>query len=325
MKNTLETRLGIFFALALIVLFLIMEVIGSFDYFKRGMRVRAYFDSIKELRVGDPVRLAGYDVGRVASVDVASDRNRIEVILKIDDTRGIKTDSFASIQFAGLMGQNFVGVTFGSPGAPPLTDGSSIQTVEQPDLGTLMVRLDAVAAGVENLTKSFTGDDIQNLLGPFTDFLKENGPRLSEILADTRTITAQVAQGEGTVGKLIMDDVLHESALTAVSSLQDTTRDLQATFAQAREVVTQMNEGQGTFGRLLTDETLYMETTAAMVNLREIFEKINFGEGTIGKIVNDPALYRNVQVSLQKLDKATETLEDQGPISVLGIAIGSLF
>jgi len=30
-------------------------------------------------------------------------------------------------------------------------------------------------------------------------------------------------------------------------------------------------------------------------------------------------------VTMQKLDKATEGLEDQGPLSVLGIAINSLF
>ena len=36
-------------------------------------------------------------------------------------------------------------------------------------------------------------------------------------------------------------------------------------------------------------------------------------------------LARQLQVSLQKLDKATEGLEDQGPLSVLGIAVQSLF
>jgi phospholipid/cholesterol/gamma-HCH transport system substrate-binding protein len=325
MKNSLETRLGIFFAVALIALFLIMEVIGSFDYFKRGIRVHAYFDSVKELRVGDPVRLAGYDVGRVFEIDVAPDVNRLRVTMKLDDLRGIKTDSQASIQFAGLLGQNFVGLTFGSVDAPTLTDGGAIKTVEHPDLGTLMVKLDSVATGVENLTKSFTGDDIQNLLGPFTDFLKENGPRLGEILADAQTITAQVAQGEGTIGKLIMEDTLHQSALEAVVGLQETAQDLQETLAEARSVVTQVNAGQGTLGRLLVDEQLYTETTLAMTNLREIFEKINIGQGSAGKLVNDDSLYRNIKVSLQKLDKATETLEDQGPISVLGIAIGSLF
>jgi phospholipid/cholesterol/gamma-HCH transport system substrate-binding protein len=325
MKNTLETRLGIFFALALIALFLIMEVIGSFDYFKRGIRVHAYFDSVKELRVGDPVRLAGYDIGRVAAIDVAPDINRIQVILKIDDVRGVRTDSQGSIQFAGLMGQNFVGLTFGSPEAPPLTEGSSIRTVEHPDLGTLMARLDSVAVGVENLTKSFTGDDIQNLLGPFTDFLQENGPRIGQILADAQTLTSQIADGEGTIGRLIMDDSLHQSALETVSGLMESARDLQTTLAEARGVLSQVNAGQGTLGQLLTDTGLYEETTLAMTNLREIFEKINLGQGSVGRLVNDESLYRNINVSLQKLDKATETLEDQGPISVLGIAIGSLF
>jgi phospholipid/cholesterol/gamma-HCH transport system substrate-binding protein len=122
-----------------------------------------------------------------------------------------------------------------------------------------------------------------------------------------------------------MDDSLHESAVEAAVSLKKSAQDLQATLAEARNVVTQINNGQGTLGQLLTDETLYVETTSAMTNLREIFEKINIGQGSAGKLVNDDSLYRNIKVSLQKLDKATETLEDQGPISVLGIAIGSLF
>ena len=45
----------------------------------------------------------------------------------------------------------------------------------------------------------------------------------------------------------------------------------------------------------------------------------------MGKLVNDDEFYRNAKLSLQKLDKATEGLEDQGPLSVLGIAVNSLF
>jgi phospholipid/cholesterol/gamma-HCH transport system substrate-binding protein len=325
MKNTIETRLGIFFALALVVLFLIMEAIGSFEYFRGGIRVHAFFDSAKELRVGDPVRLAGYDVGRVVNIEVDPSVSRIKVTFKLNDIRGIKTDSQASIQFAGLLGQNFVALSFGSPNAATIVDGTSLATVEHPDLGSLMAKLENVATGVENLTKSFTGDDIQNLLGPFTDFLTENRPRLSGILSNAHSISAQIAQGEGTIGKLVMQDTLHASTLSTVTNLNQAAQDLQVTLADARHVVTQLNEGQGTLGRLLTDETLYTETTTAMTNLREIFEKINVGQGSVGKLVNDEALYRNIKVSLQKLDKATESLEDQGPISVLGIAVGSLF
>ena len=43
--------------------------------------------------------------------------------------------------------------------------------------------------------------------------------------------------------------------------------------------------------------------------------------------VNMPPLeeWRIDKVTLQKLDQATEGLEDQGPLSVLGIAVNSLF
>ena len=34
---------------------------------------------------------------------------------------------------------------------------------------------------------------------------------------------------------------------------------------------------------------------------------------------------RNIKVSMQKLDKATESLEDTGPLSVLGTMASTLF
>jgi phospholipid/cholesterol/gamma-HCH transport system substrate-binding protein len=89
--------------------------------------------------------------------------------------------------------------------------------------------------------------------------------------------------------------------------------------------VDQISQGQGTLGKLTTDETLYRESTLAMSNLREIFEKINQGKGSVGKLVNDESLFRNAKMTLQKVEKATEGLEDQGPLSVLGTAVNSLF
>jgi phospholipid/cholesterol/gamma-HCH transport system substrate-binding protein len=61
-----------------------------------------------------------------------------------------------------------------------------------------------------------------------------------------------------------------------------------------------------------------------MTNLREISEKINRGQGTVGKLVNDESIYKNAKLTLQKLDKATEGLEDQGPLTVLGIIVNNL-
>jgi phospholipid/cholesterol/gamma-HCH transport system substrate-binding protein len=329
MKNTLETRLGIFVALAVIAAVLILETLGGVDRFRRGDQLNALFNNVSELKVGDRVKVAGVEVGRVEKILLDKTNNLVRVVMKVRPHSGIKTDSQVSVRFTGLMGQNFVSVNFGSPDAPEATDGAVLNAEPTTDLNSMMKKIDAVATGVENITKSFTGDKIENLLGPFTDFLKANQAPLTATIANMSSISSQISQGKGTIGKLIYDDSLYNTASAAVTNLQGTLQDasaeLKLTLADARKIVDQINSGQGTVGKLVKDDTLYRETTAAMSNAREILQKVNSGQGSIGKIVNDQDLYRNANMTMQKLDQATEGLEDQGPLSVLGLVVGKLF
>ncbi|HVV01216.1 MAG TPA: MlaD family protein [Verrucomicrobiae bacterium] len=324
MKNTLETRLGIFVALAVIAAVLIVETVGG-ESFRRGYHLNAEFSNIQDLKVGDRVKIAGVEVGRVEKISLDETNNKVRVNMKLRKDVIVRTDSIATVKFTGLMGQNFVGIDFGTPGAPPAVDGSFLTTAEQPDFSAMMQKIDSVATGVQNLTKSFTGEKIDNLLGPFTDFLKANREPLTKTIQNFEAISSQVRSGQGSVGKLIYDNALYNTALTTVSNLQDTAEQAKMTLADAREVMDNAKRGQGTIGKLLTDDKLYNEATATMSNARQILEKVNHGEGSVGKLVNDQEFYRNAKLTLQKLDKATEGLEDQGPLSVLGIAINNLF
>lgn len=323
MKNTLETRLGLFFALAMIAGFVLLEMIGAGDFLKKGYHVRAQFSTVQELKRGDPVKMAGVPIGRVEQVVLTN--NRVEVVMKIRKNSEVKTDSKATIRFTGLMGQNFVSIGFGSATAPAVAPDAMIESIEQPDLASLMLKLENVATGVENLTKNFSPEGLSTLFGPVTDFLKENSPKFSAILGNVQTISGEIAEGKGTVGHLVQDDELYRSALSTVTNLEGAISDVKGTVAVAKDLVTQINEGQGTLGKLAKDDTVYRETATAMVNLREILQKINQGQGSVGRLVNDDSFYKNVKLTLQKVDKATEGLEDQGPLSVLGMAIGSLF
>jgi phospholipid/cholesterol/gamma-HCH transport system substrate-binding protein len=323
MKNSLETRIGIFVALTALAAVFILEMIGGVEKFTRGYHMHALFNNVQELKVGDRVKMAGVEVGRVEEIALDPTRNKVKVTMKIRKSAGVKTDSVASVDFTGLMGQNLVSLTFGT--TVLAADEAYLNTIERPTLSTIMVKLDNVASGVENLTKSFTGDKIDNLLGPFTDFLKANQVPLTMTIANIQGITAQISKGQGTLGKVIYDQSLYNSTLTTVSNLQFATDDIKLTLTEARKVVDQINSGQGTVGKLVHDEALYNETTASMTNLREILQKINQGQGSVGKLVNDQEFYRNAKLTLQKLDKATEGLEDQGPLSVLGMAVNGLF
>ena len=323
MKNTLETRLGLFVALIVIAAFFLMFIVGGFEKFERGVHLQALFKSALELKKGDRVKLAGVEVGRVEDISITN--NAVLVAMKLRSKAQVKTDSTATIKFAGLLGQNFVALEFGSPGAPPAVDNTILPTTDQPDLSAIMQKLDNVATGVENLTKSFSGDKIDNLLGPFTDFLKQNSAPLTASIANLRAMSGEIAEGKGTIGKLIYDDSLYTSALTTVSNLQSTSDQIKLTLADARKIIDGVNAGEGSLGKLVKDDRLYTETTTMMTNLKEISMKMNQGQGTVGKLINDPELYKNARLTLQKLDQATESLEDQGPLSVLGMAIGKLF
>src|SRR5258706_5446487 len=158
MKNSLETKLGFFVAITVCAAVLIIETLGSADLFSRGKHVSALFDTVQDLKVGDRVKMAGVEIGRVEKIEIADEKVSVTMKLKLD--ANVKTDSKAIIKFTGLMGQNFVNVSFGAPGSPKADDGAVLETVEQPDLSAIMDKLDKAAAGIANFGNSFTGDKI---------------------------------------------------------------------------------------------------------------------------------------------------------------------
>jgi phospholipid/cholesterol/gamma-HCH transport system substrate-binding protein len=316
MKNSLETRLGLFVVLVVFAAYLIVETLGGMASFRSGYRVHALFNTVQDLKAGNSVKMAGVEIGRVEKIALAN--SKVEVTMKLHSDAVVKTDSRAVVKFTGLMGQNFVAIDFGSADAIRVVDGAVLTTEEQPDLNAIMAKLDNATTGIENLTKSFTPDTINNLLGPLTDFVKQNSGHIGGAISNIENITSQIASGGGTVGKLIYTDSLYNSALVTVTNLQDA-------VTEVRGVISGITNGQGTIGKLVTDDTLYTATTASMTNLSQVLLKINQGQGTIGKLVNDQEFYKNAKLSLQKLDKMADGLEDQGPLSVIGIMANNLF
>lgn len=323
MKNSLETRLGLFFALVFVAAFVLFEMVGGGRFFTTGIPIKARFNTAGDLKVGDPVKLAGVDIGLVQTIRIAD--GKVEVSMTVEPAAGVRTDSRASIKFTGLMGQNFVALDFGKPESPVVSTGAVLEGREQPDLAAIMAKLESAADGMQNMTKSFSGEEFTKLLGPMTDMIKDNQPRIASILSNIDSMTTGMNKGEGTMGRLMKEDTLYVQTLQAVTNLIASTEDLKVTLSNARQMVSDMNSGKGTIGRLLVDDSLFRETTNMLTNLRQVAEKINRGDGTVGKLINDDAFLRNLKLTLQKVEKATETLEDAGPLQVIGTAAGSIF
>ncbi len=325
MKNTTETRLGFFFALAMVAGVIILEMVGGLDFLRGGLQLNARFKNIQELKKGDPVKMAGKPIGRVYGIEFAEDK--VLVRMRILDPKAlVRTDTQATIKFSGLMGQNYVALDFGTDKGEIITlPDQELATEEQADIGSIISKLDGVTGDIRKITANFTDLKIDELIMPFRDFITEERPRVTGILTNVQAVAERINSGRGTIGRLVNDDTLYESALSTVTNLNATSADARDLVRQAQTIVADVRAGKGTVGRLLAEDQLYREVTEAATHLKEVLQKVNRGQGSVGTLVNDKTLVDNAKLTLQKLDKATESLEDQGPLSVIGILINPLF
>jgi phospholipid/cholesterol/gamma-HCH transport system substrate-binding protein len=349
MAKSLERKVGFFFLVGLIVLTVMLEIGEKWNPFERQISYKTYLSSITGLKLGDPVRLAGVDVGRITEIKVLDDKVRIDFNVK-PGTR-IKTDSQASVRLTNLLGGQFLGISFGSANAQLLPPGGTVTGIDSANIDVIVDNVSALTRDTKTFINNLNKNQ-EEVMGKISSIIDENRGNLkdtignlnsitrkfdrgdgslamllndktlyknaNETTASLKSITGKINRGEGTIGKLVHDDTLYKDAKGAVAGLNDSMKDV-------KEIAAKINSGQGTMGKLVNDESLYTELKDTSKNISQIARKINDGEGTLGKLVNEDTLYRDATATLKKTEKAMEGLGDSGPISVLGSVIGTLF
>lgn len=132
-SKVVETWVGVFVALGLVALFfLAMEVsnLGEMTSSHKGYRLTARFENAGNLKVRAPVSMAGVTIGRVTSIRFDKQSYQAIVDMHINpEFDNLPEDTSASILTAGLLGEQFVGL---SPGALEdfLKDGDEIELTQ---------------------------------------------------------------------------------------------------------------------------------------------------------------------------------------------------
>ncbi|MEO7414496.1 MAG: MlaD family protein [Opitutaceae bacterium] len=331
MNNTQQTaRVGLFFLLGLALVWVTFETLSDGKVFKdRGYTVVAGFENLKELKVGDEVRMAGVKVGSVETTQLKG--RRAEAVLRIDPGVEIRNDATASIVMAGLIGTNYVGIDLGSADAPLLSSGAEIHTKITPDINSIMSDLGGLGQKLEAALGSFgkamggDGKEGGGLFQKLDKLVTDNNEKLTSSVSNFQEITSKINKGEGTIGKLINDPSLHDQLLATVTDIKNAAAGAKDFMANAQSIVDQVKSGKGTLGSLVYDDTAGNSIKATVANLQAVSEKLAKGEGTLGKLINDETLFHDAQSTLKKADRALEGLGDSGPITAVGVVANSLF
>ena len=128
-SKALELLVGLFFTLGVAAVFILTFRVASLSGAGEGKayEVTADFENIGGLKPGAAVTLAGVRIGRVASIVI--DRNTFEarVTMRIGDSYdNIPKDTAASILTAGLLGEQYIGLSPGGEDAA-LVQGDSLK------------------------------------------------------------------------------------------------------------------------------------------------------------------------------------------------------
>src|ERR1035441_9264218 len=124
----------------------------------------------------------------------------------------IKSDSVASIQTEGMLGNQYVAISFGSAGQAEVKDGETIQSVPPLQLGELLAKTSAIL-----------------------DISQQAILNATLATGHLNSVSAKIDAGQGTVGALVNDKQVY-------NDLEQTTATLQATMVLAQAGVTDFQE-----------------------------------------------------------------------------------
>ncbi|MGA2375804.1 MAG: MlaD family protein [Candidatus Sulfotelmatobacter sp.] len=209
-------RLGAFIIATLAILVAGIFIIGSKQYlFSSTYQLKAQFDNVEGLDVGGDVRVGGVHSGTVHSIVLPhKPGEKVTVIMDMANSTHeiIKQDSVASIETEGLLGNQFLAISFGSAGTAGVRDGDTIASLPPLEMAELLNKMSGILDSSQQAIKNATG-----------------------ATANLDAISAKINNGQGTVGALVNDKQLY-------ANLEQTTNTMNATMLQARAGVTDFQE-----------------------------------------------------------------------------------
>jgi phospholipid/cholesterol/gamma-HCH transport system substrate-binding protein len=209
-------RLGAFIIATLGILVLGTVIIGSQQYlFSSTYRLKSQFATVAGLSAGADVQVGGVHSGTVRSIDLPhTPGGKVTVVMDLDKSTHeiVKQDSVASIETEGLLGNQFMAISFGSPGRSDVRDGDTIASDPPLEMADLIKKADAIL------------DSSQQAV--------ENAARMTANLA---SISAKIDNGEGTAGALVNDKQLYADLAQTASEARDTMVQAQAGVTDFQE------------------------------------------------------------------------------------------
>ena len=114
-KKSIDLWVGVFVAIGLVSVTFLSLKVANLTTAGSGATYSLYaeFDNIGGLKVKAPIKSSGVVVGRVTKIELNQDSYRARATLALNSEYQFSRDTSAEILTAGLLGEQYIGVTQG--------------------------------------------------------------------------------------------------------------------------------------------------------------------------------------------------------------------
>jgi phospholipid/cholesterol/gamma-HCH transport system substrate-binding protein len=303
MKISSYTRaviVGIFVFLGIAIFILaVLTLGGQHKTFEKSIVVKAIFNDVNGLQKGNNVWFSGVKVGTIKNV-ILFGNERVEVDINIEQKsrQFIPKDAKAKVGSDGLIGNKIIVIYGGTSTAPKVQTGDVL--------------------GVEKLPGT---DEMFNTLA-------KNNDNLLQITNDFKMISKKLAEGNGTVGKLLTDETLINELNATSITFRKVSQNIEALTANAANYTSRLNTKGSLASDLVSDTVIFSTLRSTITQLQmvsvtadsvisnlkttsnSVNGALNNSKAPIGMLLHDEQAAANIKVTLQNLQGGTKKLDE---------------
>ncbi|MEO8234139.1 MAG: MlaD family protein [Flavobacterium sp.] len=273
-------KLGMFVILGLTLFIITIYFIGkSQNLFGSTFRLNSNFKNVSGLKVGNNVRFSGINIGTVKEIEFISDSAVVvNLIIKEEIQKFIKTDALASIGSDGLMGDKVLTISPGTSSNQIVKDNATIASTKAVELEDLM----------KGLRKSVDNAEI--------------------VTAQLSEFSLKINKGKGALNKVLTDEEF-------AKGIQNTLTNLQLSSNEFLVFTKNLNDKNGTLSKLMTNPYYANSIEKTLSNLEKssnefnaFTKKLNNDKGILSKLVSNERLATSLDTSLTNIEKGSKSL-----------------
>lgn len=285
-----EFRVGLFAIATIAMFYLGFNYLKGIEFFSRSNRYYVIYQDVGGLTKSNPVKISGFNVGRVAEIRLLQREGNV-VLVGLDIDRNIVLgDSAVAKLDANLMGEVSIVVTVGDIDKP-LQPLDTLYSQVDPGLTELLVEsaqpitdnLPATLANFNDVLDSLkiVGQGAKEALKSFTRTsntinytLYENREELKNSIAEFKKMSVKMNSVVDEVKPLLAKFNIVADSLNNLE-LKTTLKKVDLLMDQLSETTTALNNKESSLGKLMHEDSLYVSLNKTLLDLDTLLININ--------------------------------------------------